>query len=144
MLARLCGWDHSTAWRKLTGKSPITQRDELAIRSLLTPIKRDRAPFRSAYGAFSRLKTNVFVDVNPYCVGAGELGFEPRLTDPESVVLPLHHSPRRDKGIVHSPARTDNCRSTSRSCRLRRPGCGSGWPDLSRQRFHNGSTRRQF
>jgi hypothetical protein len=24
---------------------------------------------------------------------AGELGFEPRLTDPESVVLPLHHSP---------------------------------------------------
>ena len=26
-------------------------------------------------------------------VKAGELGFEPRLTDPESVVLPLHHSP---------------------------------------------------
>src|SRR5438105_4276917 len=26
-------------------------------------------------------------------VQAGELGFEPRLTDPESVVLPLHHSP---------------------------------------------------
>jgi hypothetical protein len=25
---------------------------------------------------------------------AGELGFEPRLTDPESVVLPLHYSPR--------------------------------------------------
>jgi hypothetical protein len=24
---------------------------------------------------------------------AGELGFEPRLTDPESVVLPLHYSP---------------------------------------------------
>ena len=27
-------------------------------------------------------------------VRAGELGFEPRLTDPESVVLPLHHSPK--------------------------------------------------
>src|SRR5262245_20211599 len=25
----------------------------------------------------------------------GDLGFEPRLTDPESVVLPLHQSPRR-------------------------------------------------
>ena len=25
--------------------------------------------------------------------GTGELGFEPRQTDPESVVLPLHHSP---------------------------------------------------
>src|SRR5271157_6512606 len=25
---------------------------------------------------------------------AGDLGFEPRLTDPESVVLPLHQSPR--------------------------------------------------
>lgn len=24
----------------------------------------------------------------------GELGFEPRQTDPESVVLPLHHSPK--------------------------------------------------
>jgi hypothetical protein len=25
---------------------------------------------------------------------AGELGFEPRLTESESVVLPLHHSPK--------------------------------------------------
>src|SRR5947209_5370150 len=25
---------------------------------------------------------------------AGDLGFEPRLTDPESVVLPLHQSPK--------------------------------------------------
>ena len=31
-LARLLGWHHSTVWRKLTGKSPITQADELAIR----------------------------------------------------------------------------------------------------------------
>ena len=26
----------------------------------------------------------------------GDLGFEPRLTDPESVVLPLHQSPESD------------------------------------------------
>lgn len=31
-LARLLGWNYSTLWRKLTGKSPITQSDELAIR----------------------------------------------------------------------------------------------------------------
>ena len=31
-LARLLGCHHSTIWRKLNGKSPITQSDELAIR----------------------------------------------------------------------------------------------------------------
>jgi hypothetical protein len=31
-LARLLGWHHSTVWRKLTGNSPITQADQLAIR----------------------------------------------------------------------------------------------------------------
>jgi DNA-binding transcriptional regulator YdaS (Cro superfamily) len=31
-LARLLGWDHSTVWRKLTGKSPIAESDALAIR----------------------------------------------------------------------------------------------------------------
>jgi Bacterial regulatory protein, Fis family len=30
-LARLLGWHYSTLWRKLNGKSPITQSDELAI-----------------------------------------------------------------------------------------------------------------
>src|SRR4051812_23550052 len=33
---------------------------------------------------------------------AGELGFEPRQTESESVVLPLHHSPRiaeQDQGL---------------------------------------------
>lgn len=30
-LARLLDWHHSTVWRKLTGKSRITQADELAI-----------------------------------------------------------------------------------------------------------------
>ncbi len=33
---------------------------------------------------------------------AGVLGFEPRLTDPESVVLPLHHTPVR-KGTFVAP-----------------------------------------
>src|SRR5271166_2256486 len=30
---------------------------------------------------------------------AGELGFEPRQTDPESVVLPLHYSPKENPDI---------------------------------------------
>jgi DNA-binding transcriptional regulator YdaS (Cro superfamily) len=30
-LARLLGWHHSTVWRKLSGKSPITESDALAI-----------------------------------------------------------------------------------------------------------------
>jgi hypothetical protein len=32
MLARLLEWHHSILWRELTGKSPISQADELAIR----------------------------------------------------------------------------------------------------------------
>jgi hypothetical protein len=31
-LARLLGWHYTTVWRKLTGKSPITESDMLAIR----------------------------------------------------------------------------------------------------------------
>ena len=31
-LAGMLDWDYSTLWRKLSGKSPITQSDELAIR----------------------------------------------------------------------------------------------------------------
>jgi hypothetical protein len=34
-LARLLGWNYSTLWRKLNGKSRITQSDELAIRQSL-------------------------------------------------------------------------------------------------------------
>jgi hypothetical protein len=34
-LARLLGWHYSTLWRKLTGKSPITLADELAITGAL-------------------------------------------------------------------------------------------------------------
>jgi hypothetical protein len=30
-LAHLPDWDHSTVWRKLTGKSPITKSDALSI-----------------------------------------------------------------------------------------------------------------
>ena len=37
-LARLLDWDHSTVWRKLTGQSPITQSDELAIRQALVSV----------------------------------------------------------------------------------------------------------
>jgi hypothetical protein len=35
-LARLLGWHHSTIWRKLAGKSPITQSEELAIRQAMS------------------------------------------------------------------------------------------------------------
>jgi hypothetical protein len=34
-IARLLGWHHSTVWRKLNGKSRITQSDELAITGAL-------------------------------------------------------------------------------------------------------------
>jgi hypothetical protein len=42
-LARLLGWHHSTVWRKLNGKSPITQADELAIRQVLVLESREKA-----------------------------------------------------------------------------------------------------
>jgi hypothetical protein len=34
-LARLLGWNYSTLWRKLNGKSPITQSYELAVRQAM-------------------------------------------------------------------------------------------------------------
>ena len=34
-LARMLGWHHSTVWRKLTGKLPITESDALAIQKAL-------------------------------------------------------------------------------------------------------------
>jgi hypothetical protein len=37
-LARLLDWHHSTLWRKLNGKSRITQSDELAIRQALASL----------------------------------------------------------------------------------------------------------
>jgi hypothetical protein len=36
-LARLLDWHHSTVWRKLTGKSPITESDALAIQRAVEP-----------------------------------------------------------------------------------------------------------
>jgi hypothetical protein len=41
-LGRLLGWHNSTEWRKLTGRSLITQSDELAIQPLL-----EKLPFMS-------------------------------------------------------------------------------------------------
>ena len=48
---------------------------------------------------------------------AGELGFEPRLTDPESVVLPLHYSPKTGGAASFRPLlkTTRRCRWASRS-----------------------------
>jgi hypothetical protein len=48
-LARLCGWHHSTVWRKLNGKSPITQSDELAIRQAVA-LQTDLAPNPASIG----------------------------------------------------------------------------------------------
>jgi DNA-binding transcriptional regulator YdaS (Cro superfamily) len=42
-LARLLGWHYTTLWRKLVGKSPITQSDALAIRQALVLVSRERA-----------------------------------------------------------------------------------------------------
>jgi Bacterial regulatory protein, Fis family len=39
-LARLLGWHFSTLWRKLHGKSRITQPDELAILGALSKLPR--------------------------------------------------------------------------------------------------------
>ncbi len=38
-LARLLDWDYSTLWRKLTGKSPITESDALAIQKAVEMIE---------------------------------------------------------------------------------------------------------
>ena len=52
-------------------------------------------PLRTPAGMIASRKRKTPASV--YLAGAfsstGELGFEPRLTDPESVVLPLHYSP---------------------------------------------------
>src|SRR5690349_4543552 len=48
---------------------------------------------------------------------AGELGFEPRLTESESVVLPLHQSP---KAVNRTPRRV----SGKVGCSARCGGCG--------------------
>ncbi len=42
-LAHLLGWHHSTVWRKLNGKSPITQADALAISQALVLESRQKA-----------------------------------------------------------------------------------------------------
>jgi hypothetical protein len=46
-LARLLGWDYSTLWRKLNGKSPITQSDGLAIIGALGRLPSGRRGFGS-------------------------------------------------------------------------------------------------
>ncbi len=38
-LARLLDWDYSTLWRKLTGKSPISESDALAIQKAMEMAK---------------------------------------------------------------------------------------------------------
>ena len=42
-LARLLGWHHSTVWRKLNGRSPITTSDELAIRQAVEGFRCQRS-----------------------------------------------------------------------------------------------------
>ena len=42
-------------------------------------------------------------------LGAGEQGFEPRLTEPESAVLPLHYSPVRLTSKALSTINENKC-----------------------------------
>src|SRR5260221_14190342 len=59
-------------------------------RSALSVVAR---PCQSASAA--RRCRHFFPAFNPWLfLAAGELGFEPRQADPESAVLPLHHSPK--------------------------------------------------
>jgi DNA-binding transcriptional regulator YdaS (Cro superfamily) len=38
-LARLLGWNHSTVYRKLTGQSPISESDALAIQKAVEMVE---------------------------------------------------------------------------------------------------------
>ena len=63
------------------------------VRLRVAPEHGEAAPMQ--YGYFLVMKQQVPLQLFA-TVGlreTGELGFEPRLTDPESVVLPLHQSP---------------------------------------------------
>jgi hypothetical protein len=43
-VARSLGWAYSTLWRKLNGKSKITQADELAIRQAVSSLEKLEKP----------------------------------------------------------------------------------------------------
>ncbi len=60
---------------------------------------------------------------------AGELGFEPRQADPESAVLPLHHSPSYESLITcHVLRISGSCRCPASGAILGRVGrLGSRW-----------------
>jgi hypothetical protein len=47
--ASLLGWHHSTDWRKLNGRSPITQADELAGRKAVVLESRENAQPEGSY-----------------------------------------------------------------------------------------------
>ena len=38
-LARLLGWRHSPVWRKLNGKSPITESDAMAVQKAVETVE---------------------------------------------------------------------------------------------------------
>jgi hypothetical protein len=77
------------ALRSLRSLRVATRRDEKIV---ITPTRCDDAYLGSRLPSNPRLMISVS---QPFCFCrmVGELGFEPRQTAPEAVVLPLHHSP---------------------------------------------------
>ena len=66
---------------------------EARMRGSRAPPADDALPFRIPLVVPSRIERKTRVYAGFYIDLAGELGFEPRQTESESVVLPLHHSP---------------------------------------------------
>ncbi len=93
----------------------------------------DPGPVRDEFGRGARGAARrawpLGLRTNPE-LGAGAQGFEPRLTGPEPVVLPLHHAPRLTVSLPEASSRP----------RLRRPS--RSWSSRGRPE-HGGSDERE-
>ena len=69
-----------------------SQWAEQEIRSRVAVASRYALP-KSQTGCGSAANAGAAITINKKMEKTGDLGFEPRQTDPESVVLPLHQSP---------------------------------------------------
>jgi hypothetical protein len=80
------------AQMRVNGKRALAFTIFRAEKSLrINQLKQKNASWRSPLAAGLSKTTNDF----NLSLLAGELGFEPRQTESESVVLPLHHSPSK-------------------------------------------------
>src|SRR5579875_1047503 len=79
--------------RSINGRSKTRERRRNCSNRQPSPTRASRAVLemvRFHEGQTAAVEYEADVDLKE----AGDLGFEPRLTDPESVVLPLHQSPK--------------------------------------------------